>query len=343
MADVLLLGRDPDTVDHVLALASAAELTVEVVAEASAAALVWSRAAIVVVGTDVLPELNQADLPARPGVVVFGVAGADGWRHAFQIGAEEVVEPPGTPGWLAERVQHAGEPVATGRVVGVVGCRGGAGASVFACALGIAGVRARLEPYLLDLDPMGCGLGVVLGADSTAGLTWEQVRAGAGRIPARSLQSTVGKVEGMAVLGWSDEGVPDLSAGVAGAVVDTARRCTPITVVDLGRAVSGFQREAMARCDRVFMVVPADVRSVRSAQRMVSRLGPSACEVVVRGPNPGGLAGADVGQALGLPVLAAVAADRGLEQRLERGEPPGFRRRSPLGRAGDGILKEVLG
>ena len=76
---------------------------------------------------------------------------------------------------------------------------------------------------------------------------------------------------------------------------------------------------------------------------MVRRLGPSACEVVVRGPNPGGLAGADVGQALGLPVLAAVAADRGLEQRLERGEPPGFRRRSPLGRAGDGILKEVLG
>ena len=66
------------------------------------------------------------------------------------------------------------------------------------------------------------------------------------------------------------------------------------------------------------------------------------CEVVVRDPNPGGLSSADIGQALGLQVLAAVAADRGLDQRLERGEAPGARAHTPLGRAGAGILAEVL-
>jgi hypothetical protein len=99
--------------------------------------------------------------------------------------------------------------------------------------------------------------------------------------------------------------------------------------------------EALARCDRAFMIVPADVRSVRAARRGAARLA-DTFEIVVRGPNPGGLTGADVGQAVGVSVIAAVAAERGLDARLERGEPPGSRRRSPLGRAGDGLLAEVL-
>jgi hypothetical protein len=66
------------------------------------------------------------------------------------------------------------------------------------------------------------------------------------------------------------------------------------------------------------------------------------CEVIVRGPNPGGLTAHDVQEAIGLPVIAALAADRNLDRRLERGEPPGYRSRTPLARAGDGILQEVL-
>ena len=62
----------------------------------------------------------------------------------------------------------------------------------------------------------------------------------------------------------------------------------------------------------------------------------------VRGPNPGGLVAEDIGTALGLPVLAAVGADKNLDRRMERGEAPGARSRSPLGRAGDGLLREIL-
>jgi len=342
VADVLLLGRDPEAVDHVLALASAAELTVQVEEQATAAALTWTRAPVVVVCIDALLEVRAAALPARPAVVVFGEPHPDLWQVVFEVGAEEVVRPPGEPGWLTELVSRRDEDRGDqGRVVGVLGCRGGAGASVFACALAMSAVRARLGVYLLDLDPLGCGLGVILGADEVSGLTWDQVRAGAGRIPVRSLESAVSRVEGVAVLGWPDDGTAGLPAGVAAAVLDTSRRCAAVTVVDLGRAVTDYQREAMARCDQVFMVVPADVRGVRAARRVVARLG-VAFDIVVRGPNPGGLTGADVAAAVGVPVIAAMAPDRGLDQRLERGEPPGWRRRSPLGRAGDGLLAEVL-
>jgi hypothetical protein len=56
VADILLLGRDPDLVDHILALASAAELTVDVQSRAQPAALTWKRTPLVIVCTDLLAE-----------------------------------------------------------------------------------------------------------------------------------------------------------------------------------------------------------------------------------------------------------------------------------------------
>ena len=223
------------------------------------------------------------------------------------------------------------------------GCSGAAGCrrvSLRLCA-GPAAVRARLAPYLLDLDPLGCGLAVILGVDHLDGLTWDQVRAGAGRIPARSLQSTIGQVDGIRLLGWADEVHTSLQPGIACAVVDAARLSTPVTVVDLGRATAGFQREVLGRCDRVLMVVPADVRSVRAARRMVNRLELPVCEVVVRGPNPG------TGQP-GTSARPWAARARRCGRRPQPGPATGtrgaagHRRRTPLARAGDGILKDVL-
>lgn len=342
MADVLFICAEPALIDHVLALTSASQLTVEVAVAPERITGEWLRSVVVVVGRDQLASVVSAHLPQRPHVVVLGDPDSVDWELAFTLGADAVITAPGEPGWLAERVRRAGQESPSGRVVGVVGCRGGAGASVFAAALALAGVRRGLTPYLLDLDPLGCGLGVILGVDDVRGLTWDQVSAGVGRIPALSLQTTVAVVEGVGLLGWEEGGANELCAGVAGAVVDTSRLCTPVTVIDLGRAVSQSQQEAIARCDRVLMIVPADVRSVRSARRMTLRHGLSMCELVVRGPNPGGLVAQDIGQAVGLPVVAAVGADRHLDRRLEQGEPPGARARSPLGRAGDGLLDEVL-
>jgi Flp pilus assembly CpaE family ATPase len=156
------------------------------------------------------------------------------------------------------------------------------------------------------------------------------------------LQTTIPEVDGIRVLGWPDEVCAEISPGVAAAVIDAARLSASVTVVDLGRICSPAQREALGRCDRVLMLVPADVRSVRAARRLLHRQELPMCEVIVRGPNPGGLTAHDVQEAIGLPVIAALAADRNLDRRLERGEPPGYRSRTPLARAGDGILQEVL-
>ena len=337
-----MISGDPEAADHLVALASASEVVVDLCDGAAAVAARWTRAPAVVVGIDSLRALRDANLPRRQHVVVFGHATADAWRCALELGAHAVIEPPGPQGWLAELVERAGGTATSGVVVGVTGCRGGAGASVFASAFAVAAARRRLSPYLLDLDPWGCGLAVVLGADRLDALTWDQVRAGAGRIPSRSLQDTIGSVDGIRLLGWAEDASDGLPPGVSGSVVDAARLSATLTVVDLGRSGADFQREAMGRCDRVLMIVPADVRAVQAARRMVRRQDMSMCEVVVRGPNPGGLTTQDIAEAVGLPVIAAMAADRWLDERLERGEPPGYRTRTPLARAGAGILQEVL-
>lgn len=344
--DLLVLSDQPELVDHLLALASAGGVTVEVARDPQQVTGAWTRARLVAVGPDLLDVVATSGLPRRGDLVVFGEVGEHHWRRAFEVGADAVIASPGPVGWLTDRLRGSANglpPVAAGKVIGVVGGRGGAGASVFAATLAVRAAKSGRGPFLLDLDPMGCGIAVILGRDREEGLTWDLVASGEGRIPSHWLESAVGVIDGIRVLGWSATAGAHLPEGVAGAVVDAARLCAPVTVLDLGRATAVFQREALARCDRVLLLVPADVRSVHATRRLLARQELSMCEVVVRGPNPGGLSSADIGQALGLPVLAAVAADRGLDQRLERGEAPGARARTPLGRAGTGILAEVLG
>lgn len=342
MSDVLFVSSNPESIDHLAALASAAQLRAEVTATPETVTAAWNRVAVVVIGIEELAAIAGVGLPRRENVIVYGSPGPQDWRLAFDVGADAVVEPPGELGWLAERVRRAGDVLPSGTVVGVAGCRGGAGASVFACSLALAAVRAGHLPYLLDLDPWGCGVAVILGDDRPTGLTWDQISAGAGRIPASSLHTAVSRVEGVCVIGWNPDLPAEIPAGVVGAVVDAARLCSPLTIIDLGRGTGDDQLEVMARCDRVLLLVPADVRSVHSARRLLGRFGYVQWEIVVRGPNPGGLLVDDVAIALDRPVLAAVAADRGLDRRLERGEPPGWRRRTPLARAGDGLITEVM-
>jgi hypothetical protein len=59
--------------------------------------------------------------------------------------------------------------------------------------------------------------------------------------------------------------------------------------------------------------------------------------LVVRGPAPGGIAPDEVATAIGLPLVAAMRAERGIARMLERGEAPG-RTRGPLATAATAVL-----
>jgi len=64
--------------------------------------------------------------------------------------------------------------------------------------------------------------------------------------------------------------------------------------------------------------------------------------VVVRGPSPGGLRAAEVARIVDLPMLAAMRAQAGIAEVLERGGLR-VRPRSPLGAAARRVLSVLAG
>jgi hypothetical protein len=94
-------------------------------------------------------------------------------------------------------------------------------------------------------------------------------------------------------------------------------------------------RTLLAGCDTVLIVVPLTLPATVGARRVRDALrgaGVPDVRVVVRGPAPGSVDEDDVSAALGLPIVAAMGRDAGLDRAVERGEGPAMSPRATLGR-----------
>lgn len=344
----LLMTADPDVLDDLLRLAATAGVEVEVVQEAGAARRAWTAAPWVLLGADLLEAAVATGLPRRAGLAVIGTDLDDAgiWRRAVTVGAEHVVFLPDAEAWLVGRLADAAEgSVDSGRLVAVVGGRGGAGATTLSVALALSAVRRGCRALLVDGDPLGGGIDLVLGGEDVTGLRWPDLGDTNGRMPAQALRDALPCVGGLSVLSW-DRGDPTtVPTHVVAAVLSAARRSTDLVVVDLPRTLDDQAREVLAAADRVLLVVPAELRAAAGAARLASRaaLLCSDLGLVVRGPSPGGLTGEQIATWLGLPLLGELRPEPALEQALERGDAPGRQARSPLARLCRTLLDDLLG
>ncbi len=344
----LLLTADPDLLDDLLRLAATAGVDVEVTQDPGAARRSWSAAPLVLLGQDLLAGCVAAGLPRRPGVAVLGddLDDASIWRRAVEVGAEQVVFLPDAEPWLIASLADAAEGVAgSGRLVAVLGGRGGAGATTLAVALSLSAVRRGCRALLIDGDPLGGGIDLVLGGEQITGLRWPDLGDTQGRMPAQALREALPVVSGLSVLSW-DRGDPTVvPAHVVASVVAAARRSADLVVVDLPRTIDDQAREVLSAADEVLLVVPAELRAAAGAARVASRASALCRDVglVVRGPSPGGLTGDQIAGWLGLPLRGEVRAEPALELALERGDAPGRQLRSPLARLCTRLLDDLLG
>src|SRR5690606_31593583 len=137
----------------------------------------WERASLVLVGDD--RAVGLRGVPRRPGVVLVGRDPDDHgvWERGVGLGAEAVLVLPADESRLVDRLADAVESVGgLARTVGVIGGRGGAGASTLACALALAAARRGERTMLIDGDPLGGGLEVLLGGERLDGLRWPALR-----------------------------------------------------------------------------------------------------------------------------------------------------------------------
>jgi secretion/DNA translocation related CpaE-like protein len=218
---------------------------------------------------------------------------------------------------------------------------------VFAGALAFAGARAGAESLLLDCDPWGAGLDVILGVESSPGLRWKDLSAPAGRLPAEELTRAIPRIRvgpsGISVLAHGREYAGDPDPDVVDVVIDAGRRAGAVTVVDVPRQPGPVPDRVLERCDLVVMIAPADVRGCWAAERVCTRLRGFDVDagLVIRGPSPCGLGAAELADLLGLPLLAQMRAESGLAHELEFGLSLSTGRRRPLLKAARRVLTQL--
>lgn len=276
----VVLASDGELLDDVLRLAAAAGCDAERVPDAAALRQRWASAPLVLLDEAGALACAQARTPRRDGVVlvVRGAPEASVWQRAVAVGAEHVVTLPDAEPWLVGALADACEgPMRPGRVLTLVGGRGGAGASVLAAAVAMAAVRAGRHALLVDCDPLGGGLDLVVGAEDADGLRWPGLALGGGRIAASSLHTAlpaapVGPAPGgLTVLSCDREGRGPDPAAVA-AVVEAGRRGGEVVVCDLPRQLTEAACAALDRADLSLVVVPAEVRACAAAARVIGGL-----------------------------------------------------------------------
>jgi len=343
----LLVTADPVLLDDLLRLCVAAGAEPEVAADVGGARRSWQLAPLVLVGADLADALDRRPLTRRPGVLLVGRDLDDGgvWEQAVRVGAEQVLIVPDADGELVERIAEAVE--GGGRealTVCVVGGRGGGGASTLAAALALTAARRGLHCLLVDGDPLGGGIDLVLGGEDAVGLRWPELAGVRGRVHGRSLRDALPQVSELTVLSCDRGDVLSIPADAMRAVLSAARRSSDLVVVDLPRRVDAAAEEALSQASLTLLVVPAEVRAAAAAARVATALAALAADlrVVVRGPSPSGLSAALVASSLALPLAGHLAAEPKLAEALERGEPPAHRGRGPLARFCGDLLDELL-
>ncbi|GGX74693.1 septum site-determining protein Ssd [Streptomyces minutiscleroticus] len=331
----LIVTEDAELLDDLLRLCAAAGARPEVHHGMPACRGEWETAPLVLVGDDAARRVRGA--VRRRGVVLVGRDQDDPgvWQRAVRIGADHVLLLPDGEQWLVDRIadvaEGAGPPALT---VGVIGGRGGAGASTLACALAVTSARQGRRTLLIDADPLGGGLDVLLGGETAEGLRWPAFAASRGRVGGEALEESLPELHALRVLSWDRGDCVAVPPQAVRAVLAAARRRGGAVVVDLPRRVDEGVAEALAQVDLGVLVVPAELRAVAAAGRVASAAGMVLPDlrVAVRGPYAPGLDDREVARLLGLPLIGEVPADPGLPAVQEKGRPPAGDGRGPLAR-----------
>lgn len=321
---VVLLSSDPLLCDDVGRLSAAAGVEPLMLSDPAAVLAVWSSAATVLVGAADAASLAALQPTRREGVHLL-VRGSDPavFRDAVGLGAESVIElPHGEEGLLdlltdADDGAHQQAPL-----LAVIGGSGGVGASVFAAALAQTMAGGRVNPLLVDGDPLGAGLDRVLGMEGVDGIRWDGLTRSTGRLGARSMRSALPSRDGLSVLSWPAETQPAVSAPAMREVLAAGVRGFGAVIVDLPRRLDASVLETLTRCDRVLLIAHASVPGVASAGRLARQLPRRDSVSLLVREHPRAVKADDVADVLELPCWGSVPHQRSITEAIDLGAGP---------------------
>ena len=315
-----------------MAAVAAQDLQANVVTDLDEVTSLWPGAATVFVADDHAERVASRALRRREGVFVVGASQERLAVWSAPLGAR-VIPLPGGVAWLGavldEGASRAGAPV-----VAVLGGSGGVGASTLAAGLALAGAGRREESSgagrreesrgaaaLVDVDALGGGVDLLMGAERADGWRWPKLWAAEGYVG--DLREYLPCVDGVSVLSMARETGANLAGEPLIAIVQSLRRSHRLVVIDVGRSLTPAAREAVRLASCQYLVVAPDVRGIAAADQVLRAYHPDRPEVVVRrGRGQGGVA-STIRDLLGCDVVAWLPKAPGLASSADRGDPPG--------------------
>lgn len=276
---------------------------------------------------DAADERSSGDPPwvSRTGGLAVGLTDRPG-----------VIGVPASPERLADAITGA-LAARAGRRIGVVGARGGAGASVLAALVARQVAALGRSTALVDLAG---GLDVLLSIEDEPGPRWADLAPSDGPYPAAGLLGVLPRWAHAAVLASDARGLP--SAQLAHEVVATISDAVRVVVCDLGRG-----RGVIPECDTIVVVTTAEPTSVVGVAEVRERLeraetlaAPQVVLAVRAGPGDA-IGPDDLARACGLPLAGTVPHSRVLRGDLAHGVGPGDRRRSALVRSSSRLVRQL--
>jgi secretion/DNA translocation related CpaE-like protein len=333
---------DSDLGDQLLRLAAAVGVPLDVVSRAADVPGPLSARAGLLADGGAVEELlaRPADRRLRTAVICPVSPPETLWRQAVALRAERVLTLPGDDEELLEwLVDVTDTPRATAVMVAVIGGRGGAGASTLAAGMAKAAGRHRGDDvFLVDLDPLGGGLELLLGCEDVPGLRWPEVASTRGRISPVALRDALPRDDGVALLSWPRDGVLDVPESAVPGVLQSMRRGADLVIVDLPRHVDERARAAIRSVDTVLVVGTADVRGAAGAARIVETVRADCNDIrlVVRRGRGSSITPDAIAASLGVPLVGRLPNVRGQERAISEGLGP------PLGGAWGRACRQLL-
>ena len=168
----------------------------------------------------------------------------------------------------------ASEAVAVGRIIAVVGAKGGVGASTVAHNVAWAIARdLALDSVVIDLDLAFGTASLDYNKDPLQGIA--NAVFAAERPDSAFIERLLAKCNdhlSLLAAPASLERVYDFGADAFDAIFDTLRLTTPVIVLDIPHQWSGWTRRALVGADDILIVAEPDLANLRNTKNMLSML-----------------------------------------------------------------------
>jgi len=229
---------------------------------------------------DILAGLDELATVCDPGtrVVVIGTANdAAPYRELVRRGVSDYVIGPVGPLDVVRSICSlfsASEAVAVGRIIAVVGAKGGVGASTIAHNVAWAIARdLALDSVVIDLDLAFGTASLDYNKDPLQGIAnavFSPDRPDTAFIE-RLLAKCTDRLSLLAAPATLER-VYDLGEQAFDAIFDTLRMTTPCIVLDVPHQWSGWTRRALVGADDILIVAEPDLANLRNAKNMLNML-----------------------------------------------------------------------